>query len=516
MCVSNRIPSLPGARCRWLVCALVLSSCTDADFYYYVEPSSPLLRANMAATVCAPDDLIEPVPYKVLFVVDTSASNDRSDPTKRRVDAVNGAIQEYIGAGNVYFGVITFSDQPRRQTYGFVRDQAILDGAVANIGQAAGGTNYSDTLWIVIDFVLQDLSQLQPSEASRTHYLVFWLSDGSPTVGVLDPTSLLPGVKYLKDAVDTRAAEFHFNTAFLGGDPDTTPEAQQTAKDLLTNMAAQGDGTFTDVPGGQAFSFDINPLPVVRHFVFDTAVVNNRSARFGADHPLPDSDMDGVLDDTEATLKTNPDVADTDGDGFTDGVEVALRPTLDPGQPDDGCATGALDTDEDGLRDCEELMLGTDPNVADTDGDHFLDGIELVLGTSPLTADPAADGDLDGYTDDFELRAHLAPRLFNTATEVDEWAYRYEIVPVVAIGDSPNNCYTLTVSNLSMYQTHGSADRPRGQNTFEAVVAFVPDGATSPVRFARARTVGRFLLPDYREPADGTLTLAIGDFSFLP
>ena len=139
-----------------------------------------------------------------------------------------------------------------------------------------------------------------------------------------------------------------------------------------------------------------------------------------------------------------------------------------------------------------------------------------MLGSSPLLDDPAADGDLDGYTDDFEVRTHMAPRLLNTGAEVDEWAYRYEVEPIVAVGNSPNNCYTLTVSNLSMYQTHGYGDRPRGQNAFETVVAFVPDGATTPIRFARARTFGRFILPDYREPADGVIDLAISDFSFLP
>ena len=39
---------------------------------------------------------------------------------------------------------------------------------------------------------------------------------------------------------------------------------------------------------------------------------------------LPDSDGDGLADDVEASLGTNPGLADTDGDGFDDGVEVTL------------------------------------------------------------------------------------------------------------------------------------------------------------------------------------------------
>ena len=43
-----------------------------------------------------------------------------------------------------------------------------------------------------------------------------------------------------------------------------------------------------------------------------------------------------------------------------------------------------IDSDEDGLSDDAELSLGTDPNNADTDGDGYLDGIEIERGYNPL------------------------------------------------------------------------------------------------------------------------------------
>jgi hypothetical protein len=43
-----------------------------------------------------------------------------------------------------------------------------------------------------------------------------------------------------------------------------------------------------------------------------------------------------------------------------------------------------IDTDNDGLTDEEELALGTDPNNADTDGDGINDGDEVLAGTDPL------------------------------------------------------------------------------------------------------------------------------------
>jgi len=60
-------------------------------------------------------------------------------------------------------------------------------------------------------------------------------------------------------------------------------------------------------------------------------------------------------------------------------------------------AGGALDTDGDGLSDEEELRLGTDPKNPDTDGDKLLDGEEVkVYKTDPLNLDTDYDGLNDG------------------------------------------------------------------------------------------------------------------------
>lgn len=49
---------------------------------------------------------------------------------------------------------------------------------------------------------------------------------------------------------------------------------------------------------------------------------------------------------------------------------------------------GATDTDNDGLKDWEELLWKTDPNSPDTDFDGTPDGEEIALGRNPLTAGP--------------------------------------------------------------------------------------------------------------------------------
>lgn len=55
-----------------------------------------------------------------------------------------------------------------------------------------------------------------------------------------------------------------------------------------------------------------------------------------------------------------------------------------------------LDSDGDGLSDEDERRIGTDPFRKDTDGDGIPDGDEVRLGLDPLKADTDGDGIIDG------------------------------------------------------------------------------------------------------------------------
>jgi len=71
------------------------------------------------------------------------------------------------------------------------------------------------------------------------------------------------------------------------------------------------------------------------------------------------------------------------------------------------CPNSTLDTDQDGLTDCREVELGTDPLKADTDGDGLSDGDEVLkYGTNPLN--PDTDG--DSYPDGVEALKGYNPR----------------------------------------------------------------------------------------------------------
>ncbi len=122
-----------------------------------------------------------------------------------------------------------------------------------------------------------------------------------------------------------------------------------------------------------------------------------------------DSDGDGLTDQFELEIGTDPNNPDTDSDRLSDGEEV-LRRNTDPLNPDTdsdqlGDGTEVLDhntdplkadTEEDLLIDGEEIRLGTDPRNPDTDSDGLLDGVETPPCPDPLNPDSDGDGIIDG------------------------------------------------------------------------------------------------------------------------
>lgn len=105
-----------------------------------------------------------------------------------------------------------------------------------------------------------------------------------------------------------------------------------------------------------------------------TPVITNQPTSDGADN-----DGDGLSNQRELEIGTDPNVADTDKDGLTDGEEVNQYGTIPLKQ----------DSDNDILIDWEEVnVYGTSPTNPDTDNDGQPDGIEVNLGRNPLGSEP--------------------------------------------------------------------------------------------------------------------------------
>jgi hypothetical protein len=107
-----------------------------------------------------------------------------------------------------------------------------------------------------------------------------------------------------------------------------------------------------------------------------------------------DSDNDGLTDEEEATLGTDPNDPDSDDDGLLDGTEVDMA-------DGSGCP---------------------DPLNPDSDGDTLLDGAEVAQGTSPCDPDTDGDGVADNYDPDplvpDQICHNVEQMLRDTATEI--------------------------------------------------------------------------------------------------
>jgi len=164
--------------------------------------------------------------------------------------------------------------------------------------------------------------------------------------------------------------------------------------------------------------------------------------------PLDDDmDNDGLDDDVEIGLGTNPHYGDTDGDGIVDDDDNnwydALNPDFDldglydgyedanknglwqAGSPyfETGAADG--DSDDDGIGDGDELIFGVDPLDMDSDGDTLIDGLEVGYNAGNIVTDTGAP-DFLPWTDaptfgagDQDTNTKTDPRLVDS--DFDSW-----------------------------------------------------------------------------------------------
>lgn len=174
------------------------------------------------------------------------------------------------------------------------------------------------------------------------------------------------------------------------------------------NVSA-GAGLFYHFNDEWALRADVRQLLTTLKTEFNTIVTVGLAWRWGAALPPEyrltgagdlDSDGDGLSDEEERHIKTDPFNPDTDGDKLTDWEEVRVYGT-DPLNPD---------SDYDGLTDGAEVhVYKTDPLNPDTDRGGVYDGHEVIEdNTNPL--DPSDDLQLFRLNIEFDYdKADLRP-----------------------------------------------------------------------------------------------------------
>lgn len=545
----------------WLAAGL---GCTDRSLF--VAPGlgeGPIdNKLVVESSFCTDDPTTLSFPVKILFAVDTSQSMNRTDPTGRRLLAVQEVVDTYINDPGVEFAIVQFSGFTNVLTQrapgvdGFTRDAMELQQAIVRLGVAEQPTNYESALQNVARVLADDMMNTPEEDLARAKYVIIFMSDGLPSP--VDPpnntrSSILERVAEIQNLKRVyRPAEIRLHTALVlgairtgarctddgleGGDQGcqavNTAAAcaqaggcvwvgiQDEAESLLSSMAEIGQGTFRSFPNGEAINFlRIDFTSIRRVFSLKNLLATNSNARprlFFASpedrvgRATPDSDGDGLEDREEDVLGTDVLEADTDGDGFTDYLEARLATSgfdpLDPSDADCGLPQDRVDTDGDGLLDCEERFVGTSKARVDTDADGIPDGVELRFGTNPVSDDTKLDLDFDAARNAEEVRGHSDPTV-NDAAKRSSLAYRYEVVErdlSALADDDPRRA--ILAQGRSCYdfriENITLADTAGGgRNRVFIHVAQAPFDDPGDFGVFRVACVEqRFLFPDFRDP----------------
>lgn len=162
----------------------------------------------------------------------------------------------------------------------------------------------------------------------------------------------------------------------------------------FSNWETSNGGTFTSANSATTtFTTPANATTITAVFKEDT------SSSLALLYDTTDTDEDGLSDYIETLVGTDGKNADTDGDGLRDGFEYTktLTSPLLKDTNGNGIQDDQEDVDDDLLSNIREQELGTDPNNVDTDGDSLSDYAEVeTYNTDPLDSDTDGDGIDDG------------------------------------------------------------------------------------------------------------------------
>ncbi len=472
-----RLPSSP------LLTALLVSAlgCTDAGVYALQGGGLPGPdRTAFEGTVCVPLAQGAAFPVKVVFAMEGGTTTVSPAISSSTLAAIAQVAQ--LQPTSTSFAFLAYHVTAQGFIGGF-SDAVTLQGALSQYPtfQESGPVSIGSALELANSYISGDMQTACRATVNRTRYVVILL-EASVDTSCLYP-SIYAGIQSsclsLANPSQCAACQLQVDTGqvvalqqqYSAGDvvvqpiyindiPAGSPDPNIDLVNIINPAIAANGGTqplvATSATIGTKLS-QVNLSSLQRDLALKRFFAFNRNAMARDGQQLIDSDGDGLSDDYEKTIGTDPLNPDTDGDGLSDGVEVKMG--LDPLTPNivTSC-NSALDTDQDKLNDCEERVIGTDACVADTDGDGLSDFIEFMSQTNPLVAEALQDDDRDGTTNADEVTGHSDPESADQAYQADR-GYQYQITSAAPTADG-RACYTIRVDNISLVRTQSRPNLP--------------------------------------------------------
>jgi hypothetical protein len=465
--------------------ALILSTfaCSDAKLYHQKKVPFQADRLAFKGKVCTANPQTS---TKILLLLDQSPGQlyEDYDPALDRLKKFSDLIQSALAKTQNEFAIISYAGRAKRiaplqensisdlDLYGntstqkvtqFTRDPGILLSAISQLSTPSDCASDSkcrdplDAIRSAKSLIEDDLAQMEAGQRALSRYVILWGVSGMAMPYANEGACCLPqdqaclnqesspvpsfrcqnqlelqAIQTLRESILSRGvSSFELNIFYMTeakanlSIPELAFEKNLLQMSFITNGAYRKFSTVGTIDFRQIVDFNHQPTlyPSVLSVV-------NQSVAPRASGLLSDSDQDGLADQEETD--SDPLMADTDGDFVGDLLETRLSKSATKKTDYPLCEDLILtqmmgiDRDLDGINECEERLLGTDPSLSDTDGDGLVDGLEFKRGTDYLHVDSTVDFDQDGIYNIDELRENTDPRSIDQTGRLG-LATRYEI-----------------------------------------------------------------------------------------
>ncbi len=178
--------------------------------------------------------------------------------------------------------------------------------------------------------------------------------------------------------------------------------------------------------------------------------LHNPYVRVTSQGVLLDNDGDGIHNEEEEALSQiyniSSDHYDTSGDLYFDLIIKLGSYTPDEQTLFPECFS-AQDSSNDGLIDCNKVLMGLDPLKFDYDGDGVPDILELYFGTNPLRDDSYLDTVKDNMNNLEKIKRGIPIRESRFLPEIKKYTMEYNLKETKS-SIQDGNCFQYQVNNI--------------------------------------------------------------------